>query len=63
MFDHILTIESDLQWTYGDVMCAAYPLFYIDTIQEKNGEINKLSALSLIVYEVSLVLVVGNLII
>lgn len=48
----MLTIESDVLWTYGGVTCAAYPLQYIDTIEERTGELNKLSALSLIVYGV-----------
>ncbi len=53
MFNHVLTIERDVLWTYGGVVCAAYPLQYIDTIEQQSGELNELSALSLIVHGVS----------
>lgn len=52
MFEHVLEIERDILWTYGGVTCAAYPLQYIDTIEEGTGNMNKASALSLIVNEV-----------
>lgn len=50
MFKHILEIEKDTLWTYGGVTCATYPLKYIDTIEERTGNMNKISTLGLIVY-------------
>ncbi|PAV57531.1 hypothetical protein WR25_04828 [Diploscapter pachys] len=50
MFDFMLQIESEQVWTYGGSNCIAYPLTKIDTIDEKTGNMNEDSALSLIVY-------------
>ena len=50
MFAHVLQKERDILWTYGDIVCAAYPLKYIDTIEEGTGELNPISALGLIIY-------------
>lgn len=52
MFQHILEIEREIYWIYGDVTCAAYPLEYIDTISP-TGHINRKSALALIIYGVN----------
>lgn len=52
MFDFMLQIESEQVWTYGGSNCIAYPLTKIDTIDEKTGQMNEDSALSLIVYGV-----------
>ena len=51
MYEHILEKVRAIQWIYGNVTCAGYPLRYIDTIAE-TGEINKDSVLSLVVYGV-----------
>ncbi|XP_035674128.1 transient receptor potential cation channel subfamily V member 5-like [Branchiostoma floridae] len=48
MFQHILETEREVYWTYGEVTCAAYNLTDLDTITP-TGEINKKSALSLII--------------
>ncbi|VDD85581.1 unnamed protein product [Enterobius vermicularis] len=50
MFEEILKLESDVVWLYGDASSHAYPLANIDTINQKTGELNEDSALSLIVY-------------
>ncbi|XP_067662338.1 transient receptor potential cation channel subfamily V member 5-like isoform X2 [Haliotis asinina] len=49
MYEHILEIEREVFWLFGNVTCAGYPLDEIDTISS-TGEINKDSALNLIVY-------------
>ncbi|XP_048244960.1 transient receptor potential cation channel subfamily V member 5-like isoform X3 [Haliotis rufescens] len=49
MYEHILEIEREVFWLFGNVTCAGYPLEDIDTISS-TGEINKDSALNLIVY-------------
>ena len=53
MYEHILEIEQEVHWTFGNTKCASYPLKDIDTISA-TGEINKNSALNLIVYGVSM---------
>ncbi len=53
MFRHVLTTEREVLWTYGDVICAAYPLGYIDSIDQQTGELNDDSALANVVYGVS----------
>uniref|UniRef100_A0A1I7ZKR4 ANK_REP_REGION domain-containing protein n=1 Tax=Steinernema glaseri TaxID=37863 RepID=A0A1I7ZKR4_9BILA len=50
MFDLILELEQDILWTYGDVICTAFPLQGIDTIDQVTGHLNHTSALSLVVY-------------
>ena len=52
MFEQILAIERDILWTYGDVVCSAYPLAKIDSIDQQTGQLNQDSALSLITYGV-----------
>ncbi|VDM40306.1 unnamed protein product [Toxocara canis] len=53
MFEQILKLESDVVWMYGDASSHAYPLAKIDTINQETGDLNEDSALSLIVYGVS----------
>ncbi|XP_070540761.1 transient receptor potential cation channel subfamily V member 5-like isoform X2 [Ptychodera flava] len=48
MFDHILELEREVYWIYGNVTCAAYALNGLDTI-DATGEINDKSALHIIV--------------
>ncbi|XP_076372372.1 transient receptor potential cation channel subfamily V member 5-like isoform X2 [Tachypleus tridentatus] len=50
MFFHILKIQREIYWQLGNITCAAYPLEEIDTINNRTGEINKVSALNLVVY-------------
>lgn len=54
MFEQILQLESYAIWHYGDASSTAFPLAKIDTINQETGELNEDSALSLIVYGVSL---------
>ncbi|XP_076317124.1 transient receptor potential cation channel subfamily V member 5-like isoform X2 [Tachypleus tridentatus] len=50
IFVHILKIQREIYWQLGSITCAAYPLEEIDTIDNRTGEINKVSALNLVVY-------------
>ncbi len=50
MFTHILDLNKEVNWTYANYTCAAYPLKYTDTIKQDTGEINQASALALVVY-------------
>ncbi|VDP16088.1 unnamed protein product [Soboliphyme baturini] len=50
MFDHVLNYEKQYLWTYGSLMCIAYPLSSIDTIEEETGKLKEISALSLITF-------------
>lgn len=50
IFFHILKLEREVYWQIGGIVCAAYPLQHIDTIDTATGEINNVSALNLIVY-------------
>ena len=59
MYDHILEIEREVYWIYGNVTCAAYPLEDIDTISA-TGEINTKSAMYHVVYGVGRPLCVGG---
>ena len=52
IYDHILGIEREVYWIFGNVTCAAYPLEHIDTISEA-GEVNTKSAMYQIIYGVS----------
>lgn len=49
MYEHILEIIRQIYWIYGNVTCAGYPLPDIDTISA-SGELDKFSALNLVVY-------------
>ncbi|XP_058834961.1 transient receptor potential cation channel subfamily V member 5 [Topomyia yanbarensis] len=50
MFFHIMNIEREIYWQLGSITCAAYPLALIDTIDIETGNINKDSALNLVVF-------------
>ncbi|KAG1682090.1 Transient receptor potential cation channel subfamily V member 5 [Nymphon striatum] len=50
IFLHILKLQREIYWQLGNITCAAYPLTQVDTICSKTGEINKTSALNLVVY-------------
>ena len=52
MFFHVLNIDRDIYWQIGHVVCAAYPLTVLDTIDVHTGELNVKSALNLIVFGV-----------
>ncbi|VDM45663.1 unnamed protein product [Toxocara canis] len=52
MFEHILKLEAEVIWVHRDVSVIAYPLSNIDTIDQRNGELNEDSALSQVVYGV-----------
>ena len=52
MFQHVLTKEREILWEYGGVVCAAYQLNHIDTIDQNTGQLNENSALAHIVYGV-----------
>ena len=53
MYEHILEIDREVYWIYGNVTCAGYPLDDIDTISE-HGEINTKSAVYHVVFGVSI---------
>lgn len=50
LFDRIVKEERHVQWLYGGVMSAAYPLEHLDSIEPSTGKINVNSALALSVY-------------
>ena len=52
MFEHIMEIDREVYWVYGNVSCAGYPLEHIDTISD-SGQINTSSVLYKVVYGVS----------
>nr|QYV98476.1 transient receptor potential cation channel subfamily V [Hirudo verbana] len=49
IYDHIVKVDREMYWIYGDVACAGYPLEHMDSISESGG-INNDSVLCLIVY-------------
>jgi hypothetical protein len=51
MYEHILAIDREVYWIYGNVTCAGYPLENIDTISD-TGEIDTNSAMYQVVYGV-----------
>ena len=51
MYEHILDIEREIFWNYGNMTCAAYPLEHIDTISI-TGEINTNSVVYHVIYGV-----------
>ncbi|XP_077992158.1 transient receptor potential cation channel subfamily V member 6-like [Glandiceps talaboti] len=51
MFDHILELEREVYWIYGNVTCAAYALNGLDSIHA-DGEINDKGALHIIVNQI-----------
>ncbi|KAI1728806.1 ion transport protein domain-containing protein [Ditylenchus destructor] len=50
MFERIVEVERQVYWTYGGVLCAAYPLEHLDSIEPSTGKLNRNSALTIIVY-------------
>uniref|UniRef100_A0A914C6N5 ANK_REP_REGION domain-containing protein n=1 Tax=Acrobeloides nanus TaxID=290746 RepID=A0A914C6N5_9BILA len=50
MFEELLHLESNVNWSYAEALSMAYPLAKIDTINEETGHLNEDSALSLVVY-------------
>jgi transient receptor potential cation channel subfamily V protein 5 len=50
MFEAIVQEERYTYWTYGGLVSCAYPLQNLDSIDPSSGEINRNSALALVVY-------------
>ncbi|GAB6027573.1 hypothetical protein CHUAL_001812 [Chamberlinius hualienensis] len=50
IFMHILKIEREILWQIGDIVCAAYPLARVDTIDTTTGQLVTNSAVNLIVF-------------
>ena len=50
MFEKIVEEERTVDWTYGGVMSAFYPLEHLDSIEPTTGELNRNSALAIVVY-------------
>lgn len=50
MFENIAEVERHIYWTYGGVMSAAYPLEHLDSIEPTSGQVNRNSALAIVVY-------------
>lgn len=50
MFDRIVQQERVVQWTYGGLLCAVYPLEDLDSIEPGTGKMNAISALTLAVF-------------
>nr|XP_039262260.1 transient receptor potential cation channel subfamily V member 5-like [Styela clava] len=48
LFDHILELKSSTLWAYGPVTCKEYNLCDLDTIDSKDGSINSMSALNIV---------------
>jgi len=48
MLDHIMELRRSMEWVFGDVWCAKYPLTDVDTINSKDGNINVKSVLNII---------------
>jgi len=59
MFFHILNLNRDIYWRFGNIASAAYPLEGIDTIHQNSGEILPKSALNLIAFGVRCFLVLA----
>nr|CAB3267287.1 transient receptor potential cation channel subfamily V member 6 [Phallusia mammillata] len=53
MLDHILELKRQVEWEFGAVTCAKYPLADVDTIDPKDGSIDPESALSIILNQKS----------
>ncbi|XP_074641363.1 transient receptor potential cation channel subfamily V member 5-like [Tubulanus polymorphus] len=49
MYEHILELSREIQWVFGNVICAAYPLSDIDSISQ-DGSISEYSAIYKIVH-------------
>ena len=52
IFQHILYLERQVSWKYGNVTCASYDLSNLDSI-DNAGDVNECSALYVIINEVS----------
>ncbi len=50
LFQHILYLERQVSWKYGNVTCASYDLSHLDSID--NGKVNEHSALYVIINQV-----------
>lgn len=50
MFEMIVEEERLVDWTFGGVMAANYPLEHVDSIEPSTGNVNRNSALALVVY-------------
>ncbi|KAI6177064.1 Nanchung [Aphelenchoides bicaudatus] len=50
MFESIVKEERHIYWVYGNLLSCAYPLQHLDSIDPSTGEINRNSALALVVY-------------
>uniref|UniRef100_A0A8R1HYI0 ANK_REP_REGION domain-containing protein n=1 Tax=Caenorhabditis japonica TaxID=281687 RepID=A0A8R1HYI0_CAEJA len=50
IYDLILECDMDISWRYGSVVCKAYPLNDVDTIQEIDGSLNPNSVIANVVY-------------
>ncbi|CAI2358206.1 unnamed protein product [Caenorhabditis sp. 36 PRJEB53466] len=50
IYDLILECDMDISWRYGPVVCKAYPLNDVDTIQESDGSLNPNSVIANVVY-------------
>lgn len=50
MFESIVKEERHVYWAYGGLLSCAYPLQHLDSIDPSSGEINRNSALALVVY-------------
>jgi len=55
MFEHIMRIDREVYWIYGNVSCAGYPLEHIDTISA-TGDINRNSVTYHVVYGVRMMI-------
>lgn len=53
IYDLILECDMDISWRYGPVVCKAYPLNDVDTINESDGSLNPNSVIANVVYGVS----------
>ncbi|CAA96679.5 Ion transport domain-containing protein [Caenorhabditis elegans] len=50
IYDLILECDMDISWRYGPVVCKAYPLNDVDTINESDGSLNPNSVIANVVY-------------
>ncbi|RWS20384.1 transient receptor potential cation channel subfamily V member 5-like protein, partial [Leptotrombidium deliense] len=50
LFANILKLEREVIWQFCDIAYAAYPIEEVDSIDVKNGDVNKTSVLSVVVF-------------
>ncbi|CAB3411635.1 unnamed protein product [Caenorhabditis bovis] len=50
IYDLILEYNMDISWRYGPVVCKAYPMDDVDTVQLTDGSLNPNSVLANVVY-------------